>query len=67
MANNESITGKFLLDLEEVMSEICNGYCKYYDETEDENFDELLEKHCSECPMKKVVRGRNMISGKEER
>lgn len=41
--------------LEEVANEICNNYCKYMRENcSDEEFDKILDKHCSNCPLNKL-------------
>ena len=41
--------------IEEVASEICDHYCKYmHGSYLEEELDEVLDKHCSNCPLNKL-------------
>lgn len=41
--------------LEEVANEICDHYCKYmHGSYLEEELDEVLDKHCSICPLNKL-------------
>lgn len=45
-------------ELAEVKKTVCREYCKYYQvmywrDMTDKEFEELLDKHCGECPMGK--------------
>lgn len=49
--------------IEEVKTEICDNYCKYpaiYDTREDssENYDEMMEKICANCPLDRLRGGK---------
>ena len=41
--------------IDEVRTEICNGYCKYMDAIlEEEIYDGVLDKYCVNCPLNKL-------------
>ena len=40
--------------IDDVKDEICDSYCKYADGVTKEGYDQMLKKHCENCPRNKL-------------
>ena len=40
--------------IDDVKTEICDSYCKYADGVTKEGYDQMLKKHCKNCPLNKL-------------
>lgn len=40
--------------IDDVKAEICDSYCKYADGVTEEDYDLVLEKYCTNCPLNKL-------------
>lgn len=43
--------------LDDMASEICDNYCKYFDGKQnltDEEYEKLMKEHCEKCPLERL-------------